>query len=744
PEAVGVYAFADTTGSTLVGCYSTASSAAKLAFVATDAIFENCYCASGTGAVSATDATRINGDQTPIDPAKMQHDQDTALVAALGFALRGQADAANYAAMTGLDMGYKAGSATNDAVYNYKAPTFAKMFVLTVNTKPSSLYGTYTVTVGGTNLAGENATGLHQYVIAEGTGVVVAGIKNDNASAVTVTGGDTAGNITAIAEDTTVIVTFTPTVRYGWTMNQDITGKSAAGYGDIAEKALTSSGSSLYGNTVAGWKKTEGAQPWAANAQHKIKTILVTGDGKFGSVINGYALPAGWVLTSGGTDKTYVQLTCELGATGAETAAVVNSVSFKGTADGTAAVRVYLDENVHGKLFAYGDSVYELSAVATNWGGAKALAENTALGGKNGHLVVIGTADEHAFLAEHVKTNAWTAAKVDVQGTNTTLTNWSWDVTGGAAITAEETAYLQNPSSWTAGEPNASGTNATYHYAGHFDDTNQNNLALIEYDTHGVAAVDWQGYSATAAGTVTVSAPYVPGPTRPKKPVVPGEIVPADPHKNGVANILEADKHVVYLVGNDAGNFAPEAGITRAEVAQLFYNLLKNKDDAVGKIAYSDVAADAWYTKAVNALSNLGIMKGVGDGLFAPERNISRAEFTVIALRFADDIEGTVTFKDVPAEHWASSAISGAAQYGWIMGYTDGTFKPLGDIQRAEAAKIVNTMLGRSPDKTFIEKSENLKTFPDVERDHWAFYDIAEATNAHEFTKVKNVEKWSK
>ncbi|MEG2120341.1 MAG: hypothetical protein RRY53_08270, partial [Pseudoflavonifractor sp.] len=65
-------------------------------------------------------------------------------------------------------------------------------------------------------------------------------------------------------------------------------------------------------------------------------------------------------------------------------------------------------------------------------------------------------------------------------------------------------------------------------------------------------------------------------------------------------------------------------------------------------------------------------------------------------------------------------------------------------IQRAEAAKIVNTMLGRSPDKTFIEKSENLKTFPDVARDHWAFYDIAEATNAHEFTKVKNVEKWSK
>ncbi|MEG2931908.1 MAG: hypothetical protein RR825_08970, partial [Ruthenibacterium sp.] len=62
----------------------------------------------------------------------------------------------------------------------------------------------------------------------------------------------------------------------------------------------------------------------------------------------------------------------------------------------------------------------------------------------------------------------------------------------------------------------------------------------------------------------------------------------------------------------------------------------------------------------------------------------------------------------------------------------------------AEAAKVVNTMLGRFPDKKFIDGATGLKAFTDVKKDYWAFYQIAEATNAHNFTKVKNAETWIK
>ena len=155
------------------------------------------------------------------------------------------------------------------------------------------------------------------------------------------------------------------------------------------------------------------------------------------------------------------------------------------------------------------------------------------------------------------------------------------------------------------------------------------------------------------------------------------------------------------------------------------------------------MAPDAWYAKAVTALAELGVVSGVGEGKFAPDRTITRAEFVVIATRFADYAPGTAGYSDVGEDFWAYEAIGTASYYGWINGYTDGTFRPLALITRAEAAKVVNAMLGRSADKRFIDQAEGLKLFPDVSRDNWAFYEIAEATNAHSFTCDKGgVESW--
>ena len=53
-------------------------------------------------------------------------------------------------------------------------------------------------------------------------------------------------------------------------------------------------------------------------------------------------------------------------------------------------------------------------------------------------------------------------------------------------------------------------------------------------------------------------------------------------------------------------------------------------------VSFSDVAPDAWYAEAVNTLGSLGIVAGIGNGQFAPDRAITRAEFTVIAMRFAE------------------------------------------------------------------------------------------------------------
>lgn len=217
-----------------------------------------------------------------------------------------------------------------------------------------------------------------------------------------------------------------------------------------------------------------------------------------------------------------------------------------------------------------------------------------------------------------------------------------------------------------------------------------------------------------------------------------------DPDNNGVSDWLNTRDHNAYLNGYGDGTFGPDNNMTRAEAAQMFYNLLLDKEVPV-TTSFTDVPADAWYAKAVNSLASLGILEGVGNNLFAPDRPITRAEFTVIAMRFTEgDVTGTNIFSDVHTNDWFYDQVVGSIQYGWITGYADGTFQPNKTISRAEVTTIVNRMLGRSADQHFVDQnSDKLRAFPDVPLSHWAYYQIVEATNSHNYTKGSNGETWS-
>ena len=216
------------------------------------------------------------------------------------------------------------------------------------------------------------------------------------------------------------------------------------------------------------------------------------------------------------------------------------------------------------------------------------------------------------------------------------------------------------------------------------------------------------------------------------------------PDDTGVSDWLNVDDHVSYLNGYPGGLFGPNDNMTRAEVAQMFYNLLLNQNVTV-TVSFADVSADAWYAQAVNALASLGIVQGVGDGMFAPERTITRAEFTVIAMRFAElPTGGTNPFSDVRTSDWFYAQVVGAAQYGWITGYTNGAFGPNNTITRAEVTAIVNRMLSRSADEDFVDdNAAELVRFNDVSDTYWAYYDIMEATNSHEYEWDNNAEEWT-
>ena len=223
----------------------------------------------------------------------------------------------------------------------------------------------------------------------------------------------------------------------------------------------------------------------------------------------------------------------------------------------------------------------------------------------------------------------------------------------------------------------------------------------------------------------------------------PTVIIPDD-----VPTGLNGDDHYAYIVGYPDSTVRPQNGITRAEVATIFFRLLTDETrnaNSTKTNSYSDVAAGAWYNHAVSTLSAMGIVKGDSHGKFNPNAPITRAEFAAIAARFDDKANTTaVDFSDI-ASHWAKNEISAAANNGWINGYTDGTFRPNNKITRAEAMTLVNRVLKRLPETAEDLHNDMIKWSDNSDTSAWYYLAVQEATNSHYYDLKENKhEKWSK
>jgi uncharacterized repeat protein (TIGR01451 family) len=216
-------------------------------------------------------------------------------------------------------------------------------------------------------------------------------------------------------------------------------------------------------------------------------------------------------------------------------------------------------------------------------------------------------------------------------------------------------------------------------------------------------------------------------PVKPVPPIRP----PVDPDKPE----LNTEDHYAYIVGYPDGNVKPEGNITRAEVATIFFRLLtdESRNEFWSQINnYSDVSEDAWYNNAVSTLSNAGIIDGYEDGTFKPDGNITRAEFATIAVRFFEaTYDGGDLFSDI-AGHWAQDYINEAANAGIVDGYPDGTFQPQQLITRAEAMTMVNRTIDRHPHEDHL--LADMIVWPDNPETAWYYEQVQEATNSHEYT----------
>lgn len=207
-----------------------------------------------------------------------------------------------------------------------------------------------------------------------------------------------------------------------------------------------------------------------------------------------------------------------------------------------------------------------------------------------------------------------------------------------------------------------------------------------------VAAVDKYGnVTALSAGEAIITASGFRGPSAQCTVTVAGELLPFDDLEPGAWYYPEVrqalDKGLFTGLGNRT--FAPDETMTRAMVVQVLYKLSKSPKIRQ-KTVFDDVAEDAWYADAVAWASSKGVVKGLGNQTFAPDRTMTRQELATVLWRYAGSpkTDGTLSsFADTgEVADYARTALAWMAEQQFLTG---STLNPTQNITRAETAAVL-------------------------------------------------------
>lgn len=152
------------------------------------------------------------------------------------------------------------------------------------------------------------------------------------------------------------------------------------------------------------------------------------------------------------------------------------------------------------------------------------------------------------------------------------------------------------------------------------------------------------------------------------------------------------DRGLMNGVGADG--FAPNGTLTRAMIVTILHRLAKTPAAAAG--AFTDVDADSYCADAVAWAAANGIVTGTKPGVFAPNANLTRGQLAAILYRFAvklgytAETQASAPFADVPRGSYYDAAVAWAVQSGIVTGMKADVFAPDALVTRAQAAAILH------------------------------------------------------
>ena len=207
----------------------------------------------------------------------------------------------------------------------------------------------------------------------------------------------------------------------------------------------------------------------------------------------------------------------------------------------------------------------------------------------------------------------------------------------------------------------------------------------------------------TATCTVTVTRPYIP-PANPNYRITveatQGGTVTADPTaaKAGTTVTLTPVPDRGYQVGTVAvtDRFGEPVAVTEQADGTYTFTMPNGQVTVTvtfeqAPLPFPDVTEGDWFYDAVRCAYENSLMDGVGDNLFAPNSQTTRAQLVTILYRLAGEPEpgGDSGFADVAAGTWYTDAVAWAAQNGIVNGVSDTEFAPGDDITREQLAAIL-------------------------------------------------------
>lgn len=160
----------------------------------------------------------------------------------------------------------------------------------------------------------------------------------------------------------------------------------------------------------------------------------------------------------------------------------------------------------------------------------------------------------------------------------------------------------------------------------------------------------------------------------------------------GVAYVVDKD----IMSGVSENEFAPSGKLTRAMLVQMLYNM-ESRPACDAENAFMDVPVGQWYTDAVIWANDEKIVSGMGEGLFAPNMEITREQMVAMLYNYAKykgyDVTASAdlsAFADTASvSAWAQPAMQWAVAEGYISGMGDSQLAPQGTATRAEIASVI-------------------------------------------------------